>query len=79
MDKITFEGIDYPVRHIELSGYGVQMISVETLEDALLVDGCDYVSEEAGNIDEQIYFYVPDEIMDDEQKVMSYINRHWVG
>ena len=75
MDKITFNGIDYPVRFIQLTDFGVQTISVESLEDVLMDDES-FVNEEAMYVDSQIFFYVPDEIIDDEEKIISYTNRH---
>lgn len=75
MDTITFDGVKYPVRIIHLEEFGVQIVSAESLEDKLLDDG-EFVSEEAMAVDSQIFFHIPDEIIEDEGKVMSYLNRH---
>ena len=77
MDLLNFDGKEYPTRLIaldmpDLSGY--QLISVDRLDVALMTrDGC-YVSEEARAIDEEVFFYVPDSMIDaDEQTLMQYV------
>ena len=55
---INFNGKNYPVRHID--GH---IVSVESLENALLNDDCEYVSDKAKEIDEGIYFYVPTKVI----------------
>lgn len=76
MDKITFDGKEYPIRLVQLTDFGVQMVSVESLEDVLTDDNNDFVSEEAMHVDAQIFFYVPDEIIDDGKKTILYMTRH---
>ena len=78
MDSITFNGIKYPIQFVHLEGFGVRIIGVESLEDELMEYG-EFVSEEAMAVDSQIFFYVPDEIIEDGEKVMSYLNRHIIG
>lgn len=77
MGLLNFDGKEYPTRLIaldmpDLSGY--QLISVDRLDVALMTrDGC-YVSEEARAIDEEVFFYVPDSMIDeDEQTLMRYV------
>lgn len=54
-DTIKFNGRDYPIREICLGDdIGKVIVSVESLNDALMNDG-DYVSEEARQEDEKIY------------------------
>lgn len=73
MKKMTirFDGIDYPARLIEVdlpNISGTHMIAVDRLDVALMTkDGC-YVSEEARAIDEGIFLYVPDKLMDADEK-----------
>lgn len=55
---INFNGKNYPARHID--GH---IVSVENLEEVLLNDDCDYVSDKAKEIDEEIYFYVPSNVI----------------
>jgi len=76
MDTITFDGVKYPVRLMDSDEFGIVYVGIESMEDAMLDDECDLINEEAEAIDSQIMFYVPDEIIDDEGKVMSYLNRH---
>jgi hypothetical protein len=58
MNTIKFQNIEYKVREIELPQIDNVFISTSTLNDALLNNGSDYVSQEAQSIDEQIFYYV---------------------
>lgn len=58
MDLINFQNREFKVREIELPDLGYVFISTVNLNDALMNNGSDYVSKEAQNIDEQIYFFV---------------------
>ena len=68
-----FNGEDYPTRLIALDMpeiSGQQLISVDSLDVALMTkDGC-YVSEEARAIDEEMFFYVPDKMIDAEENIL---------
>jgi len=68
-----FNGEDYPTRLIALDMpeiSGQQLISVDSLDVALITkDGC-YVSEEARAIDEEVFFYVPDKMIDAEENIL---------
>ena len=69
----TFTGEEYPTRLIALDMpeiSGQQLISVDSLDVALMTkDGC-YVSEEARAIDEEVFFYVPDKMIDAEENIL---------
>jgi hypothetical protein len=66
-------GEEYPTRLIALDMpeiSGQQLISVDSLDVALMTkDGC-YVSEEARAIDEEVFFYVPDKMIDAEENIL---------
>ena len=68
-----FNGEEYPTRLIALDMpeiSGQQLISVDSLDVALMTkDGC-YVSEEARAIDEEMFFYVPDKMIDAEENIL---------
>ena len=68
-----FNGEDYPTRLIALDMLeisGQQLISVDSLDVALMTkDGC-YVSEEARAIDEEVFFYVPDKMIYAEENIL---------
>ena len=68
-----FYGEEYPTRLIALDMpeiSGQQLISVDSLDVALMTkDGC-YVSEEARAIDEEVFFYVPDKMIDAEENIL---------
>lgn len=56
---INFNNKIYPARSID-----DHIVSVESLEKVLLTDDCDYVSDTAKKIDEEIYFYVPANVIE---------------
>ena len=58
MEKIIFQNIKYPIREITLPELGDVIISTITLNNVLMVDDGGYVSNEASNIDEKIYYFV---------------------
>ena len=68
-----FNGEEHPTRLIALDMpeiSGQQLISVDSLDVALMTkDGC-YVSEEARAIDEEVFFYVPDKMIDAEENIL---------
>ena len=68
-----FNGEEYSTRLIALDMpeiSGQQLISVDSLDVALMTkDGC-YVSEEARAIDEEVFFYVPDKRIDAEENIL---------
>jgi hypothetical protein len=57
MDKIRFQGNDYPVTVVDMP-FGKRMISTESLNDVLMCDDGSYVSDEARMIDECIFYFV---------------------
>ena len=73
MGLFKFEGEEYPTRLIALDMpeiSGQQLISVDSLDVALMTkDGC-YVSEKARAIDEEVFFYVPDKMIDAEENIL---------
>ena len=70
---LNFDGKEYPTRLVALDMpeiSGQQLISVDSLDVALMTkDGC-YVSEEARAIDEEVFFYVPDKMIDAEENIL---------
>lgn len=61
---MEYKGKEYQARLVEIPGWGERVVSVESLEKELLPDGARYADEEARWVDEQIFFYVPDEEID---------------
>lgn len=58
MDKIQFLNKTYMVREIKLPEIGNVLISTTDLNDILMINGSEYISEEAQILDELIYFFV---------------------
>lgn len=58
MDKIEFQNNQYKVREIELPEIGNVLISTTSLNNFLLNNDDNYVSDEAISVDENIYFFV---------------------
>jgi len=70
MINMIFNGRVYYARKIRLKDIGEVLISTESLNEALMEDG-KYISEEARNIDEMIYFFVEDEHIKLTEKELS--------
>ena len=74
MNEVEYLGVKYPVATVTVPGWGTRNISVESLEDAVIVDGSDFRDDLAEVIDSGIFFYVPDEtIRDREDCIVDYI------
>ena len=71
MDMIEYKGKEYPV--VELpNGY---CVSTESLENTLIDNGIP-VDDEAEHIDNQIWFYVPDEmITKPAEEIQEYVEK----
>ena len=70
LGEITFRGVSYPTRVVDIPGYGEELISTEELNKVLFDDNDNYVSNEAKHIDEEIFFFAPDKAVrtfDDEK------------
>ena len=65
-DIIVFQEKKYLCRWVSINGEEY-LIADETLEDDLLTKECNYVSDEAKAIDEEIFFYVPPRIIADRK------------
>jgi len=78
-DTIEFQGKEYPVRDIDVPGFGTRRISAESLEEALIQDGKGYANSEAEEIDGSIFFYVPDKCMDYDNHELSRTVAELVG
>ena len=64
LDFILFEGSTYPVRYVAIEGCESElMISTEGFEAVLINEDGGYTSSEARVIDEQIFYYVPEELL----------------
>ena len=69
----------YPIRELWLNEYGMYaMISSEELNDALMEDSGEYVSEMARAIDEHIFFFVPAALIHNgsEYEIERFIKHH---
>ncbi|MDO5139190.1 MAG: hypothetical protein Q4D71_12135 [Oscillospiraceae bacterium] len=69
----------YPIRVLWLNEYEMYaMISSEELNDALIEDSGEYVSEMAKAIDERIFFFVPAALIHNgsEDEIERFIKHH---
>lgn len=62
MIDVEFGGKLYTTRLVSIDGYGDERIAEESLQNVLLKDG-KYVSNDARELDECIFFYAPDEYL----------------
>ncbi len=60
-DTVSYKGKEYVIRNIEIPGYGNQTLSVHSLNE-IMNDG-EYPDDEAKQIDERIFFYIPDKMI----------------
>ena len=76
MDKVSYKDVSYPAKELDIPDFGHNLISVESLEDALIVGL--YTGESiARAVDEEILFYVPDDIISlSDDKVIDYVVRN---
>ena len=58
--QIKFQDKNYPTRQIELPKASIVNISTDSLNNKLIDENGSYISLEASNVDEQIYFFVED-------------------
>lgn len=73
MDEITFLNKQFRVRKIKLPDLGYVLISTTNLNDVLMVNGSEYVSDVAQKIDEQIYFFVEENEIELNKKELTKI------
>jgi hypothetical protein len=57
-DKLEFQNKEYLIREIELPEMGNVLISTVELNDFLMNNEGNYVSDEAISVDERIYYFV---------------------
>lgn len=73
---IRIFGREYPVKTLETPGFAGLSISTEELNDTLMLNG-NFVSEEARLIDEQIFYYVPQEVFaKTDEEIIVFIKRN---
>lgn len=68
---IQFNNKTYPSRFIDIPEYGEVVISVYSLNEVLLNDSNNYISEEARLIDETIFYFVEDKMINISTKELA--------
>ena len=68
---IKFDGKEYPTKLLNIPNFGEKLISVESIEESLHDAEGFYVSDEARVVDEKIFFYVPDDVIDDDDESLT--------
>ncbi|HET8828578.1 MAG TPA: hypothetical protein VFM79_04520, partial [Pelobium sp.] len=63
----------FRVREIKLPDLGYVLVSTTNLNDVLMINGSEYVSDEAQKIDEQIYFFVEENEIELNEKELTKI------
>ena len=84
IDYLEINGIRYPIRELRLEEYEVTVkISSESLGSAVRDADGNYTSRNAQLIDELVFFYVPDDMIESgtDEEVSEYIYDHldWYG
>lgn len=67
---IKFNGKKYSTKQLNIPDFGERLVSVESLEESLFDTEGFYVSDEAQVVDEKIFFYVPDNIINEDDKAI---------
>ena len=77
-DYITISDKKYPIRELRLTEYEVDVrISDEALYSTVFDEDGNYTSRDAQLIDELIFFYVPDELIEGtDEDIEEYIYDH---
>ena len=74
IEYIEFDGKEYPVAWVVVDDFGWELIGTDSLQDALSPKGTlDNIEEVAREVDETIFFYVPDEMIDSPD-LCKYVN-----
>lgn len=72
MNYFEYKGISYPFKSIYFHSADAEyIVSCEDLEKALLPDGSSYDSEEARFIDEQIFFFLSFDMLNQSEEVIE--------
>ena len=67
-----YKGKSYPYKAVYFQNEGVDyIVSCEDLNAALLPNGVDYDSDEARHIDEQVFFFVPDAVLNESDEFIE--------
>ena len=76
MDYFEYKGKSYPFRCAYFQNEDANyIVSCEKLNSVLLPDGSNYDSEEAKYIDEKIFFFVPENILDkSDETIEKYVS-----
>lgn len=79
MTTLKFQNTEYKIRKIETPELGNVLISTISLNTSLLNNGSAYVSKEAQQIDEEIYFFVEDNEMElQDTELINLIKLHTI-
>lgn len=72
MDYFEYKGKIYPYKSVYFQNENMNyIISCEELNSVLLPDSSSYDSEEAKYIDEQIFFFVPKNILNESNEIIE--------
>lgn len=71
MSQIEFENRKFKIRDVNVRNEGLKAISLLELNKALFQENGDYKSDKARSIDEQIYFFVDEEVLNLNDNLLS--------
>ena len=76
MRYFEYKGKTYPFKSVYFHNEDAQfIISCEELDTTLMPNGSDYDSEEAKDIDEKVFFFVPYRILNKSDEIIEkYVN-----
>ena len=76
MMYFEYKGKHYPFKYVYFKNEDTQhIISCEELDTVLIPNGSDYDSDQAKDIDEKIFFFVPYSVLNESDEIIEkYVN-----
>lgn len=72
-EKLIYNSKEYPCRWIYVFD-NTYLIGTESLQEELFREGFSYTSSESRNMDEAVFFYIPDSLIEAEETIIrSYV------
>ncbi len=77
IEYCNFNGERYGTRRVNIKEFGERCIAGYSLKNALFTEGGAYVSDEAREIDEGIFFFVEDKYLSfDDKKLAAHVEKN---
>ena len=71
IEYIEYRGKRYPTFVLNIEGYGERRIATESLQDALITEDGHYMDAKARAIDETIFYFIEDKLVEGNLGVIA--------